>query len=186
MRWALGLLVIAACSEHGSGGPPIKNIDAPIGPPGGACGGFGGKACGPTEFCDLGTNSCGTSDESGVCLPRPMGCPDLLVPDFVCGCDGQVHTSECDANAAGVDVDAQGRCMVPPGRFACGFRQCMLETQYCEEQISDIGGQGNTFTCKPMPTCPGPANCSCLAQQPCGASCTGSAAKGFRLTCAGG
>jgi hypothetical protein len=177
--------LLLACSEHGQGGPPVTNIDGPPGG-GGACGGFTNEQCAADEFCDFGRNTCGASDEQGTCQKRPTGCPDAIAADPVCGCDGQVHGSVCDANAVGIDVDASHRCPVPPGVFACGFRECNLGGAYCEVIGSDIGGEPDTFTCKGMPMCPGPATCGCLGNEPCGSNCSGDEQKGFVLVCLGG
>jgi hypothetical protein len=100
-------------------------------PPGGTCteiacaddGGMphfcGGKVppgvdntCEPTEFCDYDPAAmCGATDATGICAPRPMGCPDLFDP--VCGCDGRDYSNSCDANAAGTDVAYAGMCGAP-------------------------------------------------------------------------
>lgn len=75
------------------------------------CGGFGGIQCPDDMYCDFPQNSCGGDDSSGECKPRPTACPEVI--DEVCGCDGQIHTNECFANASGVDIyndiDACGR-----------------------------------------------------------------------------
>jgi hypothetical protein len=185
MRAALSITVLLfACSERGSGGPPVTNIDAP--PSGINCGGFIAMECGPDEFCDFGRNSCGVSDEAGTCRKRPANCPVPIVPELVCGCDGEVYEAGiCDANANGVDVDASHRCMVTPGQFACGFRECDVATRYCEVIGSDVGNEPDSFDCKVIPMCP-TGDCMCLADEPCGSQCSGDKTKGFTLVCPGG
>ena len=85
----------------------------------------------------------------------------------VCGCDGVTHASECDAHAAGVDIDDRGGCTPPTGRFACGGRFC-LEGQYCVHQ-GDLAGFPDQFACNNLPAgCNGTASCSCVARAQCG------------------
>lgn len=174
---ALSVLALAACTEHGSGGP-ITGIDG--GSNSRRCGGFGGGACFPNEFCDFPTNTCGATDEQGTCVTRPAGCPDIVgVP--TCGCDGMVRSGTCDTNAAGTDVNANGTCKVAAGTFACGFLQCNVTSQYCEHQSGTFPDQ---FACKTLPGCPSQfPTCSCLAAEPCSSQCTGSGATGLTLTC---
>ncbi len=104
----------------------------------------------------------------------------------VCGCDGTVYSNACDAQAAGVDVDAQGNCDAPPGTFPCGERFCDPSFQYCEMQASDVGGQPNVYTCKDLPMdCGATPDCSCLANVPCGDMCM-AAGDGLMVVCPGG
>lgn len=176
----IAFALLAGCYEHGSGGA----LPDGGGGTGRVCGGFAGTRCGPNEFCDFGRNTCGTSDESGVCRARPQGCPDLFSP--VCGCDGAMHSNECDANGAGVDVNAGGGCPLPVGDFACGFRSCHELTDYCQRGVSDIGGEPDTFTCKILPaSCGTSPSCSCVQGEPCGSFCTANGL-GVTLTCPGG
>lgn len=179
--WCLFVVaLLGGCDEHGRGG---------VFPDGGGrgrpCGGFSGARCTANEFCDFGRDTCGVTDEQGTCRARPFGCPDLFAP--VCGCDGVVHSNECDANAAGVDVDANGSCPTPAGQFACGSRTCDTAIEYCERGVSDIGGEPDTFVCKPLPSsCGATPSCGCLTQEPCGSFCDGTPTGGLRLTCPGG
>lgn len=78
------------------------------------CGGFAGLVCDPDEWCDYPDGSfCGGTDETGVCRPRPDTCPPVI--DEVCGCDGVLYTSACDANASGYDTFGGA-----PGPSGCG------------------------------------------------------------------
>jgi hypothetical protein len=181
MKWLAFVLLLAAC-EHGKGGglPPTDG-----GGSGAQCGGFGGGGCAADEWCDFGRNDCGGSDGSGTCKSRPIACDDSFDP--VCGCDGVVHSNECDAQAVGVDVSAVGSCPAEPGFFNCGQRQCDLSTQYCQRSGSDIGGEPDGFACIELPgTCGVTPNCDCLAEEPCGTECDGASATGFTVTCFGG
>jgi hypothetical protein len=74
---------------------------------GAPCGGLQGGACADDELCDFPGDTCGVSDEQGVCVKRPTleqcaGFADGFAP--VCACDGQTYGNVCDAAAAGVDV----------------------------------------------------------------------------------
>ena len=51
---------------------------------------------------------CGANNTVGVCKKRPEACNDGLA--LVCGCDGQTYTTTRTAQAAGVDVQADGEC----------------------------------------------------------------------------
>jgi hypothetical protein len=180
----LGLLICiacAACTEHGKGGglPPTDG-----GGSGDVCGGLAGAQCVATEFCDFPRNSCGATDEQGTCRTRPTGCPDLFQP--TCGCDGQIHGSPCDTNAAGTDVSDIGSCSADPGLFACGHLFCDLATTYCQRGSSDVGNEPDSFQCNQLPAGCGTPSCACLADEPCGAICAGAASSGFELTCPGG
>lgn len=151
------------------------------------CGGRAGQLCNADEYCDFNRNSCGATDESGACVTRPTACPDVLVAVPTCGCDSVVYGSECDAYAAGADLNAAGSCPVAAGSFACGYTQCNLHTQYCRRDISDVGDEPDGYSCQPVPSCPAQfPTCGCLAAEPCGAMCSGAGVTGLTLTCPGG
>lgn len=106
----------------------------------------------------------------------------------VCGCDGMVYTNECEAQSAGVDVDADGQCEPPPGGFPCGPNFCQTAAQYCLHQISDVAGEPDFYACVDLPAaCQQMAvpTCDCLAMEACGDMCSQSG-DGLMLTCPGG
>jgi hypothetical protein len=73
------------------------------------CGGFSGEACDDaTDYCLYPEGTCGDSDREGVCVARPLGCPDNVDP--VCGCDGVTYGNRCDAAAAGASIASAGAC----------------------------------------------------------------------------
>jgi len=85
--------------------------------------------CDVREFCATSTGSCSSS---GECRMRPEVCPQSLVADPVCGCDGMTYSSACEANRAGASVRHRGACLplgcfddeqCGQGRF-CEFRTC--------------------------------------------------------------
>jgi hypothetical protein len=178
LAFAITILVALAAACDGG--------DETVGP-GAACGGRGGAMCGADQYCDFTTNLCGTNDVTGVCRPRPASCPQLLVAEPTCGCDQRVYSSPCDANLAGTDLNQAGTCPLGTGAFACGYRQCNRTTEYCEHDVSDVGGLPDDFECRGLPSaCGGAPSCGCLAGQTCAAQCAGSGASGLTLTCPGG
>lgn len=187
----LGLVFLVAC---GSGNRSTSDASGPgdgasgDGAPGSGCGGLSGHLCGATEYCDYPDNGCGFGDQLGTCQPRPDVCPvnasatPAIVAMQTCACDGKLYGNDCDAARAGFDVDARGACNVPAGNFACGDTQCIIATQYCRRQPHSSGA--DTFSCAPLPgACSSSPGCACLQSQPCGNSCTGTAATGLSLNC---
>jgi hypothetical protein len=176
------LAMLVAC-EHGKGGGMFPITDG--GGSGMSCNLLDPSVCPPDEFCDFAANTCGNSGESGTCRTRPNGCSDFFEP--TCGCDGVVHSNPCDANAAGTDTNDVGGCEVPPGQFSCGHTFCDPNTQYCQRSTSDIGGEPSGFQCNQLPVgCTLASDCDCLAGEPCGSLCDGTASGGFEVTCPGG
>lgn len=159
----------------GTGSNPVK------------CGGltpFPQPPCAADEYCDYSINNCGAFDNQGVCTKRPEACDKNLYP--TCGCDGQIHSNECDAAMAGTDVNTNG-CMPPPGQFSCGAHFCLLQTEYCEHEQSDVVGIPDTFTCKPLPAgCGATPSCACLSGVACGGDCAEGNNGGQIVTCKGG
>ncbi|MEO5728968.1 MAG: hypothetical protein ABI134_25390 [Byssovorax sp.] len=175
-------------SSTGSNGTGGASTTSSTGVGGGTmCGGFKGAQCAPEEYCDYATNSCGIADDLGTCRPRSgaAGCPDLYSP--TCACDGMVYGNPCEAGNAGFDVNENGGCKAPMGKFTCGSSFCELGTTYCRRSISDIGGEPSSYECAPLPpACGNKASCACLANVPCGSSCGDSGDGGIVVTCAGG
>jgi hypothetical protein len=179
----LGLVFLFACGGGGRGGPDASSDGGgggDGGEVGGPCGGLAGRRCTATEYCDYADNTCGIADGQGVCKPRPSACP-LIVGAPTCGCDGKVYSGECPTYTGGTDLNANGTCVLVTGRFACGYLQCDLATQYCRRDPQP--SSADTFTCIPLPACTGMPSCTCLATQPCGTDCAGDAKVGLTLTC---
>jgi hypothetical protein len=175
----LGFVVLLACG----GGSGHSTSDASGGDDGGSngelCGGFTGRKCSATEYCDYANNTCGVADESGICKPRPEACPAVVGPP-ICGCDNLVHSGECPAYVTGADLNANGSCPVPSTRFACGYTQCELATEYCKREPHAKAPE--TFSCVAF-SCTGAPSCACLANERCGNDCTGEMKSGLTLTC---
>lgn len=184
----LGLVFLAACGSSNRSGTPDA-LDAPVpgdaagdGQPGGTvCGGPAREPCAPLEFCDYADNGCGIGDRTGTCKRKPDACPLAIVGTPTCACDRRIYGSACEANGAGVDINAHGTCDLGPGMFACGYVQCAIASQYCrrEPHLSSA----DTFICLPL-SCTGTPDCACLAKERCGNACTGNAQVGLTLTCA--
>jgi hypothetical protein len=151
--------------------------------PASAC---GDVECSDSEWCDWSADACGGGDFAmGECMPLPEGCGDIYAP--VCGCDGQVHSNICDANALGLDVDAEGDCPTPEGYFRCGYLFCNPEIEYCQIQYSDIGGVGHSYGCVQPPECPEGITCDCLTEELCfDSGCAETKDGGIEIGCPGG
>jgi hypothetical protein len=196
-------LALVACGDDEPANPDAAQTrdadtttpDAPPGTPdaatspdamgtGAACGGFADQGCEEGLFCDWAEDGCGGDDSQGVCTVRPTECTEEYQP--VCGCDGNVYSNTCTAQAAGTDVSIWGGCDAPGGYFKCGPNFCAVDLTYCEIVISDVVGIPNEYACKAVPAaCGDVPSCECLEEQPCGAFCE-QTGDGYTLTCPGG
>jgi hypothetical protein len=150
------------------------------------CGGFVPTECpGDALYCDYDFGDCGNGDGGGTCQPRPLACDDNI--DYVCACNGQVYTNECEAHADGQDLNEYGGCEAPEDTFGCGAHYCNLGFDYCLRIVSDVLGIPDDWSCEPLPgSCGDPADCACLEDEPCGDFCTDEGEGALRLTCPGG
>lgn len=111
------------CPCGGCGGPPLCcGPDGSVGVasacdhscPSGMTPGYGlcpgqcykSSDCAADEFCHSPSPCWGL----GTCLARPPNCSPSDGGAPVCGCDGAQYASECEANAAGQDVNQAGTC----------------------------------------------------------------------------
>jgi hypothetical protein len=186
--WALAL-ASAACGSSvdpgtGGGGGVMQTT---TGAGGGdeVCGGFTGKGCTDDAYCDFPDGSCGSTDATGVCKPRPAGCSEGDHP--TCGCDGKVYSSACAAASAGTDVNVLASCPAPTGTFHCGGQFCAIGAEYCLDETGAVGPVDTAFSCAQLPPlCGASASCACLNDQPCGFACDQGADGGLTLSCGDG
>jgi hypothetical protein len=135
------------CFAHAMG--ISVNTDGPCGE---ACGGLAGTTCAAGEYCDYALDAmCGAADQQGTCKPTPGACPDIYAP--VCGCDGQTYGNQCEANAAGVSVAANGECGNSAGEACGGWpgHTCAPGT-FCKYNLNqNCGVADQQGTCTPFP-----------------------------------
>lgn len=139
--------------------------------------------CGAGQTCSYPDFACGTTDVAGHCVDIPKSCGSGTA---TCGCDGQVHPSQCDATMASADPSLVTNCSTPPGTFACGPYFCKAG-QICRETTDlsqPIGGQA--YTCVDPPAgCMTGCGCDLCGTCPSGKLCKESCSQGDgpMLTC---
>lgn len=129
-------------------------------------------------FCDYARYDCGQSGEPGKCV-QPGPCPvGPGITERVCGCNGVMYTSTCEANAANQDLADDGRCnasaLKDPALFQCGYRFCQRATELC---VVSKASPITEYKCTQL--CP-KADCTCVTG--C-SSCNGSTDGGITAIC---
>ncbi len=188
----VGLALVAACRQTSApgdagadGGDAALDANAPR-----ACG-ASGSTCTASEYCAFEPRLCGKGKRPGTCRPRPAGCRGPYAP--VCACDKKIYNSECDALAAGVDLDVTGGCREQVADWIpCGPKLCDARKTYCEIVLSDVFDLPTDYTCKALPPACVPSGstarkCECFPAGTrcvsfCGTIDTGGV-PGFHLTC---
>jgi hypothetical protein len=128
--------------------------------------------CGDKLFCDhTGSTSCG---DEGICVVRPEVCTEECGVPGVCGCDGQMHCTTCQANSAGISLAPDPSFCSPPAEKGCGVPggKVCAANEYCDHAGS--ASCGDEGTCLPKPEvcaeiCQSPMVCGCDGQEYCSA-----------------
>jgi Kazal-type serine protease inhibitor-like protein len=117
------------------------------------CGGSTRITCpSTTQFCELASGGCATVDPVGVCTTKPLGCDPVVDP--VCGCDGKSYASDCERQAAGISLWADGVCSDPTcpatapqsgnscaqGNIACVYSITTGPNAGCVQRLTCMGG----------------------------------------------
>lgn len=165
-----GLLAGAACTSStsstsnppNSGGGGHSSTDSGCG---GGCLGVGecGSAadCGDSEYCQKDEDCLGL----GRCAPLPTTCAAPVDPsEAVCGCNGELYATACEANQAGQSAHVSvTECSTPPaGMFACGDGYCDVSTEYCAQV------DGGDIGCRALPAACTVPSCDCFDYNVCG------------------
>jgi hypothetical protein len=126
---AAAAMAVAACEQKPAEAPPAETAEtntpaianavdpaavAEGSPTGGKCGGFAGLKCSVAgDFCKTAIGQCEVADAEGTCTTLPP--QDICTREYdpVCGCDGKDYPNPCQADVAGVNVQAKGKCPKP-------------------------------------------------------------------------
>jgi hypothetical protein len=100
-------------------------------------------------YCAFPEGTCG-QNASGKCTPLPQKCG--LTFSTVCGCDGKVYGSACEAAVAGISVVGAGACIGSPcsGQPPDPAAAC-AGNGFCEFPPGSCGDQGQVGTCTSRP-----------------------------------
>jgi hypothetical protein len=98
-----------------------------------------GVPCPEGYVCDYAQNTCGVAGETGVCRKKPENCPIMPPCPMLCGCDGRVYCSECEAWAAGTDLGPNDACQPAT---TCGPDRPCAEGEFCDFPPGTCGGAG--------------------------------------------
>jgi len=147
---------------------------------GGGAGTDGGAACSPAS-CQINQYCATCGEHAGQCVPGPADCIYEAL-QIVCGCNGKLYRSPCQANLERIEVSTSGGCETPPGKFRCGTVFCTPGTQYCQVHYTNDVRDAITggpyiygYSCGDLPAgCGATPTCACVTSTECG-DCTVSA-----------
>jgi hypothetical protein len=105
---------------------------------------------------------------------RPQDC--ITQPGAaVCGCDGKLYMTECEASGSGMALANDARCVTPPGTFQCGTKFCTHGSQYCQtwywnDEITNLGRYVARYACVDLADagCGTTPTCACVTSAQCG------------------
>lgn len=167
MRFTYGLITLSiltlACGDDG-------NADESSGP----------GSSSSADDDDSGSSSGGSVDDSGSSGGSSGGTES--------GSSSGDDATGSSGESSG--ADSSGGSESGGSAFACGDElECDPATQYCQRQVSDIGGEPDGYQCLDLPeACGGVIGCECLAEEPCGEFdlCEETKDGGVILSCPGG
>ena len=146
------------------GGPGVGGGPTDAGPP--PC--FDSTACSSTHYCDFEDDSCGGA---GICTPKPSGCDAVVDP--VCGCDGNIYTSACNAMQLGMDVAPYEHCGLCPPVSPLAGSSCTVAGIECTYGDGVRPECRSTAMCDATgswiitsPACSLPGSCSAVSASP--------------------
>ena len=195
--WGAAGVLACLFAWPATGCSDLERSDASHEDPWGHCPNEGGCSGGPTDcsldnpcfedyFCNHWLNSCGENPhDSQQCALKRHACPAPENDRPICGCDGRVYATSCEAVQQGIDMAAnEHTCATPPGMFMCGGWYCRRDTEYCHiNMVETNGGAIYGHLCTPLPaSCEEAAGCACLSEI-CDGACDGDPVAGIRLTC---
>ena len=141
--------------------------------------------CGVGFFCHSFLPSC-----SGIGKCRPTGeCSIFQRFRPVCGCDGKVYATGCEAALAGVTLAPAETCVGPEKQFPCGPEFCNPLLEFC----SSTRGSGYRKCLQSPPECfaktvDSPPDCACWPEAGNFAGCrpcriVGGTTRGLEVDC---
>jgi hypothetical protein len=161
-------LAVSACGDDGGGGSDGAD-DESSGP---------GSSSGDD---DSGSSSGGSADDSGSSSGSADSGSSSGSADSGSSDGGSSESSGADSSS-GSESGGSG--------FACGEElECDPAAEYCQRQVSDVGGEPDTYQCLPLPkACEGEIACDCLDGEACAEFdlCEETKDGGVILSCPGG
>jgi hypothetical protein len=161
-------LAVSACGDDG-GGNDGADDESSSGP--GSSSGDDDSGSSSGGSAESGSSSGGSADSGSSSGSADSGSSD----------GGSSESSGADSSS-GSESGGSG--------FACGEElECDPAAEYCQRQVSDIGGEPDTYQCLPLPkACEGEIACDCLDGEACAEFdlCEATKDGGVILSCPGG